>query len=130
MPNDVNINFYPGLFSLKRARVDVSRQNPHLHIISHSSGVFVVIIIVVGFMGHWVTGHGYWLLFMGHCMHSYSSSHHALKHVQSHIIQVKDTQTHGLLVVKHVQGHIIQVQHTQPHGLLVVKHVHPIRTKP
>ena len=49
----IKIEFRPLNFSLKRARVDVSRQNPHLHIISHSSGGFVVIIIVVGFMGHW-----------------------------------------------------------------------------
>ena len=131
----IKIEFRPLNFSLKRARVDVSRQNPHLHIISHSSGVFVVIIIVVGFMGHWVTGHGYWLFFMDHCTAStrtQAAIMHAciVKHVEGHIIQVQDTQTHGLLVVKHVQGHIIQVQHTQTHGLLVVKHVHPIRTKP
>jgi len=93
----IKIEFRPLNFSLKRARVDVSRQNPHLHIISHSSGVFVVIIIVVGFMGHWVTGHGYWLLFMGHCMHSYSSSHHALMHCQacskSHYTSARYTNT-------------------------------------
>jgi len=50
------------------------------NIISHSSGVIVVIIIVVGFMGHWSQ-----LLAVVHgvtgCMHS--SSQHALKHGQA-----------------------------------------------
>ena len=53
-----------------------------------------------------------------------------VKHVEGHIIQVQDTQTHGLLLVKKVQGHIIQVHNTQTQELLVVKHVHPIGPNP
>ena len=95
---------------------------------------FLLLLLLL--LGLWVTGSLVTVTgccsWITACTRTQAAIMHAciVKHVEGHIIQVQDTQKHGLLVVKHVQGHIIQVQHTQTHGLLVVKHVHPIRTKP
>jgi len=74
------------------------------NIISHSSGV-IVVIIVVGFMGHWsqllAVAHGS----LAACTQAVSMHSSMVKHVQGHIRQVQHTQTHGLRIVTHVHCH-------------------------